>query len=171
MSDMTNEHTVPYVVIRKDIAKTDQRLQQPGNTGRKVFAITMYEAKEKPIQEPEWEPGDDDQEKTPLVVTGFGGLEVATFNHHAKQEAHKHLIGTEIFTVLEGEMEIIINEKDCLTLGEGDEIVLLPGTVHEILTNRQFLVRVHCVDCHGVKDKYVKVNGEWTLQYSSSVSQ
>ncbi|CAG0936431.1 hypothetical protein TFLX_05304 [Thermoflexales bacterium] len=171
MCDITDENNIPYVVIRKNMVKSDQKLQQSQNNGRKIFAITLYETKEKPIQEPEWKPSHDEQEKTPIVVTGSGGLEVATFTQHSKQDAHKHVLGTEIFTVLEGEMEIVIDEKEHLTLAEGDEIILLPGTIHEILPHGQFLVRVHCVDCHGVKDKYVKKNGEWKLQSHLSASQ
>ena len=164
MSDINNENNIPYVIIRKDRARTDRKLQLPNNNGRKVLSITLYENKERNIQEPEWKPGESDKEKTPILVTGPGGLEVATFNQNAKQEAHKHLIGTEIYTVLEGVMEMIIDEQDVIKLKEGDEIVILPNTAHEILTNRPFLVRVHCVNCYGANDKYVKVKGEWKLK-------
>lgn len=164
MSNINNNNETSYVIIRKDKAKSDHKLQRLNNNGRKIFSITIYDAKEKYIKEPEWEPGDDDKEKTPIFVTGPGGLEIATFNQNAKQEAHKHIIGTEIYTVLEGQMEMIIDEQYVIKLSEGDEIVILPDTTHEILTNSQFLVRVHCVNCYGSNDKYVKVNGEWKLK-------
>ena len=39
----------------------------------------------------------------------------------------------------------------------GDEVIVLPGTVHQVLESGvAFLTRVHAISCHGPRDKYVK---------------
>ena len=55
-----------------------------------------------------------------------------------------------------------LEQSAILELGPGDEIIVFPGTVHEILPeDTQFLMRVHSIDCHGDADKYVERNGNW----------
>jgi quercetin dioxygenase-like cupin family protein len=58
-------------------------------------------------------------------------------------------------------MRIRIERKE-LTLEEGDEVIVLPGTVHEVLNSgREFLVRVHAINCYGEMDKYIERPGAW----------
>ena len=43
----------------------------------------------------------------------------------------------------------------------GDEIVILPGAIHEVINKGiPFLTRVHVINCHG-QDKYIEENGVW----------
>ena len=160
---MTN--LVPYLVLGKTEVEADWKLHvlpKVKNNGRKVLVNEIYPKTEVEAIKNEWNsvPLPD---KTPVVVTGIGGIEVATFTQEAGQDCHKHLIGTEIYTVLSGEMKIRLNEEEPpVTLSQGDEIVIFPGTVHEVLPEgSQFLTRVHSINCYGDKDKYVKKGQNW----------
>lgn len=155
---------ISHLVLRKKIVEDDWKLKKPReiNNGRKVLVNDIYQKTELRAQEPEWEFGPETG-KTPVIETGIGGIEVATFTHEAGQDCHKHIIATEIYTVLKGTMLMRINEKDPpLALEAGDEVIVLPNTVHEVLPDdTSFLTRVHAIDCYGDRDKYVKRNGEW----------
>ena len=156
----------PYLVLRKEAAKADWKLEpRPGarNNGRKVLVNRLYAETEEHARSPVWEAGPEGG-KTPVVETGAGGLEVSTFTHEAAQDCHKHLAATEIYTVLEGTMRMRLGEAgETVVLGAGDEVVVLPGTPHEVLTGEgePFLARVHAVNCRGDADKYVERGGVW----------
>ena len=156
---------ISHLVLRKEQAKADWKLRvQPRkrNNGRKVLVNEIYPSKEFHARETEWKPGLQTG-KSPVIETGAGGVEVATFTHEAGQDCHKHLIATEIYTVLEGRMQMRIDETDPpLVLEAGDEVIILPNTAHEVLPGvDSFLARVHSINCHGDRDKYVRSNGEW----------
>ncbi len=156
----------PYLVLRKEKVEADWKLKpRPGarNNGRKVLVNSLYEKTEEHARESEWEAGPEDG-RTPVVVTGVGGLEVSTFTHEAAQDCHKHLAATEVYTVLEGTMRMRLGEAgEVVTLAAGDEVVVLPGTAHEVLNEEgePFLARVHAVNCRGDADKYVEREGAW----------
>ena len=156
----------PYLVLRKEAAKADWKLRsRPGakNNGRKVLVNRLYDLTEEHAQSPEWEAGPEGG-KTPVVETGAGGLEVSTFTHEAAQDCHKHEAATEIYVVLEGRMRMRLGEAGGpVVLAAGDELIVLPGTAHEVLPEEgePFLARVHTVNHHGGGDKYVKRGGEW----------
>ncbi|MBA3036047.1 MAG: cupin domain-containing protein [Desulfobacterium sp.] len=152
MNAIDSKHSVSYVIIRKDKAASDERLAKPNNRGRKILANKMRPDKSLPLQNLDWNPPGPDGKST-ILETGCGGLEVATCNENTQQEAHKHLLATEIYTVLEGEMNIKV-DGTVKTMKQGDEIVVLPGTAHEIVPKGKFLTRVHSIDCHGDNDKY-----------------
>ena len=156
---------ISHLVLRKEQVKADWKLRvQPKekNNGRKVLVNEIYLSKEFHAQETEWKPGLQ-TDKSPVFETGAGGVEVSTFTHEAGQDCHKHLIATEIYTVLEGRMQMRIDETEPpLMLEAGDEVVILPNTVHEVLPDGDsFLTRVHSINCYGDRDKYVRSNGKW----------
>ena len=172
---LTTRFLVPYVLITLENAEEDavpsgkkeKKIAQPGNNGRKVFATkVMHEYGEELITSPVW--------KAPQVFpTGDGGIEIATFTEFTGQDRHMHQKGTEIYTVLRGRLEIYINDTLLSPLVAGDEIVIPPGAVHQIVEpkgvtptegcNFQLLVRVHSISCYGVEDKYVQLDpaGPW----------
>ncbi len=154
---------LPYLFLSKKAVKGDPWIYRNGNNGRKVLVNEIRPSTERPIRSPQWRLGG---KRSPVLEVGCGGVEVATFTHNSKQDCHKHLICTEIYTVLEGEMIIRLNQRknQTLTLEQGDELVVLPGTPHEVCRDTtEFLTRVHSIDCHGDNDKYIKVNGNWRL--------
>jgi hypothetical protein len=89
--------SISHLVLRKTDVESDWKLRiqvKEKNNGRKVLVNEIYSLKEFDAQDSKWTPGPETG-KTPVVVTGIGGTEVATFTHEAGQDCHKHLIGTE----------------------------------------------------------------------------
>jgi hypothetical protein len=173
MNDYQN-FPVPFVLIKNNYALLDSEILQQenklgilNNNGRRVLATTMREdLGEELIDNPLWS-------APKILPTGDGGIEVGTFTEFARQDRHKHVKGTEIYTVLKGTLEIFINDEGPCILHELDEVVILPNTVHEIVqqytgvrkNNKNFdlVVRVHAINCFGSFDKYVQLepNGRW----------
>ena len=157
-------NVLTHLVLRKTAVESDWKLRvQPKekNNGRKVLVNQIYPAKEIHAQDFEWAPGPPTG-KTPVGETGFGGIEVATFTQEAGQDRHKHLLGTEIYTVLNGVMRMRLAEDVVIELKAGDEIIVFPDTVHEVLPEgTEFLTRVHSINCYGDRDKYVEKDGNW----------
>jgi uncharacterized cupin superfamily protein len=173
------------MVLRKGVIQSDWKLTLPEseNNGRKHVVGELWDRSERPIADPEWVPGMKyegkalpEVEKTPVLVTGNGGTEIATFTEEAGQDRHMHLVSTETYTVLTGTVRIFIDDQGPLELAAGDEVVILPGTVHEIVreipardeahgSNRvpALVVRVHALRCYGDADKYVQLRqfGPW----------
>jgi hypothetical protein len=71
-------------------------------------------------------------------------------------------------------MGIFINDEGPFVLNALDEVVVLPGTIHEVIQKKpnqtrakfeefDLLVRVHSINCLGETDKYVQVeqDSEW----------
>ncbi len=143
-----------HLVLRKSQVRCDWKLRLPRTNGRKVVVNEIYPERETPAKKSEWEPGPVIG-KTPVVITGPGGLEVATFTQAAVQKCHKHLHAIEIYTVLEGIMRIKVGKAarakgqgQTLLLHAGDEVILFPNTPHEVLPEgTRFLARVHLVYC------------------------
>ncbi|HEY3383150.1 MAG TPA: hypothetical protein VGK32_15370 [Vicinamibacterales bacterium] len=169
--DESKSYPVPFVLIRRALVEQDgepaeNKLGTVGNNGRKVLATRVLpEFGEVEVTRPQW--------TVPAVLpTGDGGLEVATFTEFAGQDRHKHLRSTEIYTVLRGRLSIYIDDEPHV-LDALDEVVILPGTVHEVVQDKrrsrgvgeafELLVRVHALSCFGVDDKYVQFDrgGAW----------
>lgn len=168
---------VPYILIKKEHVVADgekyngiNKLNTPGNNGRKIVATeVLSRLGEREISNPVWE--------VPYILpTGPGGFEIATFTEYSRQDRHKHLQGTEIYTVLKGPLDIYIDDKGPVRVNALDQILLVPGTIHEVVQNKIvpcnlqedsfcLLVRVVSINCHGDEDKYVQVQkeGEWKL--------
>jgi quercetin dioxygenase-like cupin family protein len=159
--------TISHVILRKHIVETDWRiwvLPKEKNNGRKVLVNEILREAERPIDDPEWkpEPPPPPAGHTPVLETGYGGVEVATFTEKAGQDRHKHLASMEIYTILEGTMTIRIEDKQDVILQAGDEVVILPGVVREVLDKgTSFLTRLHAINCHGLRDKYVEEKSVW----------
>ena len=156
---------LPFLVIRKTECESDWKLNlepKQQNNGRKVCVINIYPSKEIKATSQEWKPEIEGDEAA-VIETGYGGIEIGTFTEKANQESHKHIIATEIYTVLEGSMDIRIeDEKKPLNLVAGDEVIIFPNTGHEVLNdNSKFLTRLHSINCYGEQDKYLEVDGKW----------
>lgn len=158
---------IPYVLIDKTTVSKDSKLGHEANNGRKICATSVMEKfDEVEISNPVWN-------VRAVLPTGNGGYEVATFSEYSGQDRHMHHQGIEIYNVLKGTMQIRINDIDLLTLDMGDEIIILPKTIHEVVQQKQgsatpgtdyeLLVRVHSLNCYGADDKYVQLtkDGKW----------
>jgi quercetin dioxygenase-like cupin family protein len=88
------------------------------------------------------------------VLAGVG-FELAVFTERAHQDRHLHRIGTEIYTVLEGEMSIEV-EGERFVLTAGDSLLVRPGAAHAVEPARgPFLAQVVTIDSGGAGDKLV----------------
>ena len=166
------KNNVGFVLLPKQSAADDgerlgweNKLGIADNNGRKVCARGLR-GPEYEIRHPDWRP-------PAVLLTGDTGFQVATFSEFSRQDRHKHESGAEIYTVLKGEMEIFLNDEGPHRLLAGDEIIIPPGTIHEILQKRHdcrhegeefaLLARVHAFPCGGDRDKFVQLTlgGEW----------
>lgn len=190
-----------YIVIRKDLVVLDaeavgggNKLGERNNNGRKILARDVWQGKEERISQPLWHapcvfptggvrPAEDPLDDAVINVRKpdgveaevplSGNLQVATFTEFSGQDRHMHRRGIETYTVLRGRMEILLNDEGPLLLNEGDEVIVFPWTIHEVIQQRtdarqpyrdfELLVRVHTINCPGDEDKFVqlKAGGEW----------
>jgi mannose-6-phosphate isomerase-like protein (cupin superfamily) len=160
----SNQYPVPFILISRASVERDNKLGLPGNNGRRVCATAVVpEFGESEIETPQWTP-------PAILPTGEGGFEIGTFTEFAAQDRHKHESAIEIYTVLAGRMEMYIDDAGPYALTAGDEVVILSGTIHEVVRQQrgqghafELLVRVHAIGCHGATDKFVQLEqgGEW----------
>jgi mannose-6-phosphate isomerase-like protein (cupin superfamily) len=167
-------YPVPYILIPRAIVEHDaepaggpNKLGLQDNNGRRVCATEVLQRfGEYQIDNPHWMP-------PAILPTGNGGFEIGTLTEFAAQDRHKHESAIEIYTVLAGRMEIYIDDAGPHALDAGDEVVILPGAIHEVIQKKrrprgpgetfELLVRVHAIGCRGADDKFVQLEagGEW----------
>jgi quercetin dioxygenase-like cupin family protein len=80
------------------------------------------------------------------------GAESAVFTQLARQTRHRHMIGTEIYFLLQGRMSIDVEGTE-YRMKEGDMIVVNPGSFHEVKREGEFLCRVVTANSGGQQDK------------------
>ena len=104
--------TISHVILRKRAVQSDWKLTLPEseNNGRKHVVKELWPKRERPIVDPEWVP-EPSSGFTPVLVTGDGGTEIATFTEGAGQDRHKHLVSMETYTVLAGTLKIFIDDQ------------------------------------------------------------
>ncbi|HUU83383.1 MAG TPA: cupin domain-containing protein [Phycisphaerae bacterium] len=124
--------------------KRDPALTTRGD--RKLLVTEVYAGKEIEATEATW------RQAVPCPVMLMKDTESGVFTQVAKQTRHRHMIGTEIYLLLEGSMQIDVDEDEH-TLREGDMIVVPPGALHEVRREGSFLCRVITVNCGGPKDR------------------
>jgi mannose-6-phosphate isomerase-like protein (cupin superfamily) len=145
--------SVPALLLTQQSIRSDPALQ-PGQCGyRKVVVTELYPGESEAMTVP-WLP--------PLSATGLctvmrtDNIEAAFFTQAARQDRHYHRLGTEIYTVLEGQMLIAIAAQTYRLLA-GDTIIVNPGSVHEIHPEAtiSFLCQVINLNCGGHADKFI----------------
>ena len=82
------------------------------------------------------------------------GVEFALFDERAKQSRHYHRRATEVYTVLEGEMNIEVAGVE-YTLAVGESIIVNPWSAHEVKKAAHFLAQVVTANCSGLNDKHI----------------
>jgi mannose-6-phosphate isomerase-like protein (cupin superfamily) len=141
---------IPAILFRKDSFKKDPNLSIGMRGGRKLLVTSIYEKTEYQCNLDLWNPPIY-IEKCPVLQ--MKDTEVSFFNQYAKQEKHCHKVGTEMYFLIEGELEINVEGKSYL-LWPGDLIVVLPNSIHEVKPKSEFLCMVVTVNCLGADDKY-----------------
>ena len=167
-NESPHRNNVSHLIIRYKDAIDDQVLKIQENRGRKFLLCKLNKQKETHIKKgmdasfPDFVIWKSDLDgKLPILEVGTGGTEVTLFTEKTKQDRHKHLLATEMYTILEGSMRIKINGKE-IKLKRHDEAIILPGTVQEILPKgSSFVTRGRTINCHGEDDKYIEINGKW----------
>lgn len=150
---LISPQTPPILLIPMDSVREDPRLKDCATGYRKIAVTEIYKGKEIPATETIWKVPENGK---PCPVLPTRNLEVGIFTHFARQSCHTHKIATEMYSVLDGEMEIEAVDKRYV-LKAGDMIVVNPGTSHRVLSTKQpFLCRVITANCHGKSDKYVE---------------
>lgn len=140
-----------FFLIRREELKKDPSLQFGSRGARKVLVTEIYPEKEEEVLLSEGQI--HSHGKAPVQI--MKDSEIAFFNQNASQDKHYHKEGTEIYTVLEGEMDINVEGQE-YTLLQGDTIVVHPHAVHQIKSrNVPFLASVITINCHGVYDKFI----------------
>lgn len=129
----------PAVLITQDALKQDNAFAERGE--RKVGVTRRYQ-NEICLTTPRWLPGSAG-DNTPVLVSD--GLEISYFTETAKQDCHRHQRATEIYNVQSGGVTIVA-DNERYHLGPGDTLVVLPGTVHEVMkSDSPFLCQVIAV--------------------------
>ena len=144
---------IPALLVTVTTSKTDAALWPPipPNRGdRKIIVTEVYRDKEEIATNVVWRPKAASG-KCPVLL--MPDTEFAVFTHHAKQTRHCHMIGTEIYTVVEGQMTIEV-EGTLHTLNPGDMIIVRPGAFHEVKRETEFLCHVITLNCGGSKDRH-----------------
>lgn len=154
-SMQARENKITALIIRKQAIKRDSVLITGGRGARKILVTELQNDNERLADCVEWSPPEN-AKKCPVQV--MSDTEVAVFNQEAIQELHYHRNGTEMYTVLEGEMVIEVDGQD-YKLNTGDMIVVNPNSVHEVKRETEFLCQTVTVNCGGEKDK-IKVGNE-----------
>jgi mannose-6-phosphate isomerase-like protein (cupin superfamily) len=138
----------PALLITLEAAKQDPALQTRGD--RKILVTSRRPDSEQEAAAVVWR-APSPAASCPVVT--MRDTEMATFTERAKQTRHCHIIGTEIYTLLEGEMTMEVDTK-LYTLHPGDTLVVMAGVWHEAKRDSHFLCQVVTVNCAGAKDRH-----------------
>lgn len=152
VSSQNQKGNPPALLISKETVREDTELNEGPEGERKLVVQDIYPSVEMLATGCRW--------KVPNLgekcqVLKLSNVEVGIFSNIASQVRHYHKIGTEIYSVIDGEMDIVVNDE-VFTLRSGDMIVVSPNSVHEVQkSNRRFLCQVISANCQGKEDKYV----------------
>jgi len=137
------KNRLSYLLVNKANVATDRRLKDNNNTGRRIIA---RELKGLSVATPStlWLPPTKNAPSW-VIPTGEGGFEMSTCNELTAQDRHFHKMAIEIYSVLEGRMIIMVNDRR-LSLEVGDEVVIFPRTIHEVLQEGEFITRVLAIN-------------------------
>ncbi|MBI5685513.1 MAG: cupin domain-containing protein [Verrucomicrobia bacterium] len=138
----------PALLVTLKASKQDPALQTRGD--RKILVTGIRPDSEEEAATALWR-ASSPPAKCPVVT--MRDTELAIFTERAKQTRHCHKIGTEIYTLLEGEM-IIEAAGERYTLHPGDTLVVKPGIWHEVKRDSRFHCQVVTANCAGAQDRH-----------------
>jgi mannose-6-phosphate isomerase-like protein (cupin superfamily) len=148
------KHSPAFVVTKKAI-KSDPALAKGARGLRKLIVTQLRENTECRADNIIWNPPKFGNK---CEVQFIPNTEISFFNQWASQDRHYHKKGTEIYSVVEGEMLIEVEEVNH-QLHEGDMIIINPGRIHEVIKlpgRSEFLCQVIAVNFGGASDKFIQ---------------
>ena len=144
------------MIFKKESLK--KALDGLGKNGIKLAVVKKYKT-EKGFIENVWEW--KSEEKIPVIETGgTDNIEFAFFRNGNAENKHYHEFATEIYTVLEGVMTIIVADEK-FEVEAGGSIYVKPRVVHEVLGDTEFYTNVVVSNIRD-GDKIVV---EWKFQF------
>lgn len=145
--------TIPALLLIQQVIRDDPALL-PGECGYRKVVVTELYPEEHEAEKVTWLPPITATGQCPVLLTD--NIETAFFTQAAHQDRHYHRQGTEIYTVLEGQMLIEIADHT-YRLGASDTVIVNPGSIHQILpeASQRFLCQVINLNCGGRADKYI----------------
>lgn len=148
--------------------KKDTALAVGGRGARKIVVTELYQSKEVVFSETSWIPPETPADPCSVLLstkcvlyagrlcTKVPSYELAMFTNMTPQDRHYHKKGTEIYSVVEGEMVVEVDGTE-FQVTEGGTLIVEPGAVHLVksVPDTHFLCQVVTVNCGGVTDKYI----------------
>jgi mannose-6-phosphate isomerase-like protein (cupin superfamily) len=125
------------MIFKKENLK--KALDELGKNGIKLAVVKKYKT-EKDFTEKVWEWSLE--EKIPVIETGgTDNIEFAFFKNGNAEDRHYHENATEIYTVLEGVMTIVVADEK-FEIKAGSSAYVKPKVVHEVLGDTEFYAQV-----------------------------
>ena len=151
-SEQATSSQVPALLLALKALKRDPNLAFGARGARKLVVTDLLPAKEETTGKVVWDPPDRDAK---CQVEVSEDVEVAVFTHRASQDRHYHKRATEVYVVLEGRMEIEVEDRD-YCLQRGDSIVINPRAVHLVkAAGTEFICLVVAANSGGTADKFL----------------
>jgi mannose-6-phosphate isomerase-like protein (cupin superfamily) len=141
---------IPALLVTLNATKQDAALQAGNRGDRKIIVTEVYREKEELPADVHWQPP---HAPAKCAVLPMQATEFAVFTEHAKQTRHCHMVGTELYTLVEGRMTIEVEGAE-YELSPGDVIIIRPGAFHEVRRAGKFLCHVITINCGGPQDRY-----------------
>jgi len=144
----------PALRVSRRAVRADPALAPEGRGARKIVVTETRPENETALRDVDWRPPENGG---PRPGPEPPARENAVVTEGATQDRHYHARGTEIYTVLEGRLEIEV-EGEIHLLEVGDALLVRPGAIHEVRRGGEpFLCQVVTAQCGGPADK-IKVD-------------
>jgi quercetin dioxygenase-like cupin family protein len=153
-------HPLPAVLVSLPAITTAiaEHTGHLGERGDQKILITYQYGTREQIANVSWQPLARSGNKH-FCVTPYG-LDVAVFDNRAKQDRHYHRTSLELHRVLEGTLTIWVGGVKH-TIPAGEEILVAPYAVHEVVTETPFIAMVIVANTTGTGDKFLFA--PWTV--------
>jgi mannose-6-phosphate isomerase-like protein (cupin superfamily) len=153
-------HPLPAVIVALRVIKMAiaERTGFIGEEGGQKILITYQYGTREQLATVSWQPLARSGNKHYCVTPH--GLDLAVVDHRAKQDRHYHRGTLELYRVLEGTLTMWVgNVKH--TIQAGEEIIVAPYAVHEVVSETPFIAAVIVATATGTADKFPSAT--WTV--------
>jgi len=147
-------HPLPAVLVSLPVIKAAiaERTGFLGERGDQKVAITYQYPGREQLATVRWQPLAPSGNKHYCVTPHR--VDIAAFTQRAPQKRHYHQRAIELYRVLEGLMTIVIS-GDRYSVSAGEEVVVPPYAVHEVVPEAPFIAEVIVANAVGPADGFV----------------